>query len=136
MTAHSPPQSGQFAAPPAATDQPGRTAGPSDLTDTRVGPERTAESQPSASSLTSTFSDQGATALASWEGEGGPSVADRPQLSDQGRRRRGVPVGLDWSAFSARFFPGRRRHDLEALRAYGAYRNLSESDTPSCLTNA
>ena len=29
---------------------------------------------------------------------------------------------LDWKAFSARFFPGRRRHDLEVLHAYGAYR--------------
>jgi hypothetical protein len=128
MTAHSPLQSAQFAAPPAATDQPGRTAAPSELTDTRVGPEWTAESQPLAP-LTSTFSDQGATALAIWEGEGGPSVSDRPELSDQGTRRGGLPVGLDWSAFSTRFFPGRRRHDLEALRAYGAYRNLSESDT-------
>jgi hypothetical protein len=79
--------------------------------------------------LTSTFSDQGVTAVAIWEGEGGPSVADPPELSDQGTRGGGLPVGLDWSAFSARFFPGRRRHDLEALRAYGAYRNLSESDT-------
>jgi hypothetical protein len=129
MTAHSPLQSAQFAAPPAATDQPGRTAGPSDLTDTRVGPERTAESQPLGSSLTSTFSDQGVTAVAIWEGEGGPSVADTPELSDQETRGGGLPVGLDWSAFSTRFFPGRRRHDLEALRAYGAYRNLSESDT-------
>ena len=33
-----------------------------------------------------------------------------------------APAGLDWYAFSARFFPGRRRHDLEAVRAYGAYK--------------
>jgi hypothetical protein len=33
--------------------------------------------------------------------------------------------GLDWQSFSARYFPGRRRHDLEALTAYGAYRNRS-----------
>jgi hypothetical protein len=32
--------------------------------------------------------------------------------------------GLDWQAFSARYFPGRPRHDLEALTAYGAYRRL------------
>jgi hypothetical protein len=31
---------------------------------------------------------------------------------------------LDWSAFSAAYFPGRRRHDLEALTAYGSYRRL------------
>lgn len=29
---------------------------------------------------------------------------------------------LDWQAFSAARFPARRRHDLEALTAYGAYR--------------
>jgi len=33
-----------------------------------------------------------------------------------------IPQRLDWKAFCARFFPGRRRHDLEALHAYGAYR--------------
>jgi hypothetical protein len=33
-----------------------------------------------------------------------------------------APAGLDWQAFSAAYFPGRRRHDLEALTAYGAYR--------------
>jgi hypothetical protein len=30
--------------------------------------------------------------------------------------------GLDWQSFSSAYFPGRRRHDLEALIAYGAYR--------------
>ena len=30
-----------------------------------------------------------------------------------------APDGLDWQAFSAAYFPGRRRHDLEALAAYG-----------------
>jgi hypothetical protein len=39
-----------------------------------------------------------------------------------------LPVGLDWGAFSARCFPGRRRHDLEALTAYGAYRRLAGVD--------
>ena len=29
---------------------------------------------------------------------------------------------LDWNAFTTAYFPGRRRHDLEALVAYGAYR--------------
>jgi hypothetical protein len=33
-----------------------------------------------------------------------------------------APAGLDWQAFSAAYFPERRRHDLEALLAYGAYR--------------
>lgn len=29
---------------------------------------------------------------------------------------------LDWYRFLARYFPGRRRHDFEALTAYHAYR--------------
>ncbi len=28
---------------------------------------------------------------------------------------------LDWRAFSNRYFPGRRRHDMEALTAYAKY---------------
>jgi hypothetical protein len=28
---------------------------------------------------------------------------------------------LDWEAFSKRYFPGRRRHDTEALTAYASY---------------
>jgi hypothetical protein len=28
---------------------------------------------------------------------------------------------LDWEAFSKRYFPGRRRHDMEALTAYATY---------------
>ena len=28
---------------------------------------------------------------------------------------------LDWEAFSKRYFPGRRRHDMEAVTAYAAY---------------
>jgi hypothetical protein len=34
------------------------------------------------------------------------------------------PVELDWRAFCARYFPGRRRrYDLEAVVAYGAFRS-------------
>jgi hypothetical protein len=33
-----------------------------------------------------------------------------------------APAGVDWERFSAVYFPERRRHDLEALVAYGAYR--------------
>ena len=33
----------------------------------------------------------------------------------------GIGEKLDWDAFSARYFPGRRRHDLDAVAAYGAY---------------
>ncbi len=42
-----------------------------------------------------------------------------------------VPAGLDWQAFSAAYFPGRRRHDLEALTAYGAYRRSRAVDERS-----
>jgi hypothetical protein len=38
-------------------------------------------------------------------------------------------AGLEWTPFLARFFPGRRWHDIEALAAYSAYRN--ESRQPS-----
>ena len=34
----------------------------------------------------------------------------------------GVGEKLDWDAFSAQYFPGRGRHDLDAVAAYGAYR--------------
>jgi hypothetical protein len=40
-----------------------------------------------------------------------------------------LPAGLDWSAFRTSNFPGRRRHDLEALAAYEAYRS------PAALTS-
>jgi len=32
-----------------------------------------------------------------------------------------APAGLSWTAFGERYFPGRRRHDLEVLRAYAKY---------------
>jgi hypothetical protein len=39
---------------------------------------------------------------------------------------------LDFAAFLARFFPGRRRHDFEAITAYVAYRNeLEKSVAPA-----
>jgi hypothetical protein len=42
-----------------------------------------------------------------------------------------VPAGLDWAAFSAAYFPGRRRHDLKALAAYGAYKRSQVLDERS-----
>ena len=41
-----------------------------------------------------------------------------------------VPAGLDWQTFSTACFPGRRRHDLGALTAFGAYRRSSTRDEP------
>ena len=42
-----------------------------------------------------------------------------------------IPEDLDWQAFSATYFPGRQRHDLEALTAYCAYRSAQEVDAVS-----
>jgi hypothetical protein len=36
---------------------------------------------------------------------------------------------LDWDAFSTRYFPGRRRHNMEALTAYATYTQGRESRT-------
>jgi hypothetical protein len=44
--------------------------------------------------------------------------------------REDIPERLDWQAFSAAYFPGRRRHDFEALIAYGAYRHARIVDEP------
>ena len=47
----------------------------------------------------------------------------------------GVAEALDWNAFSARSFPGRRRHDLEVLSSYAAYKNGREwRQSPARLT--
>jgi hypothetical protein len=37
---------------------------------------------------------------------------------------------LEWDAFLARYFPGSRRHDLEPLAAYGAYRTALAKASP------
>jgi hypothetical protein len=52
--------------------------------------------------------------LLSWENEGG-------RAADQYRIREAT--GLDWRAFSARFFPHARRHDAAPLKAYESYVN-------------
>jgi hypothetical protein len=38
-----------------------------------------------------------------------------------------LPGGLDWVAFSASLFPGRRSHDFEVLKAYEAYKDSSHA---------
>jgi hypothetical protein len=38
---------------------------------------------------------------------------------------------LDWKAFSAHYFPERRRHNFEALSAYAAYTEGREWRTPA-----
>ena len=42
-----------------------------------------------------------------------------------------APDGLDWQTFSAACFPGRRRHDLEALTAYSAYKRSRDTGARS-----
>ncbi len=39
-----------------------------------------------------------------------------------------VQPGLDWQGFRSLYFPERRRHDLEALTAYAAYRSSEDVD--------
>jgi hypothetical protein len=56
--------------------------------------------------------------------------------SSSAERSRNLPVSvvpneLDWQEFSAAHFPGRRRHDMAALTAYGAYKRLQETDEPA-----
>ena len=42
---------------------------------------------------------------------------------------------LDWEAFSNRYFPGRRRHAMEALTAYATYKQGREwRTTPARLS--
>jgi hypothetical protein len=57
-----------------------------------------------------------------WENEGG-SMAYEPRPTPDGASSEEPPAGLDWHAFRTRFFPHKRRHDLEALAAYEAYRS-------------
>ena len=57
---------------------------------------------------------------------------------DNSRARSTAPLlsageaaeALDWQSFSARYFPGRRRHDSEAVSAYAAYKQGREWRMP------
>jgi hypothetical protein len=63
-------------------------------------------------------------AIRSWENEGG-SYSMTDELDLEVNRSEQPPAGLDWYAFSTLYFPGRRRHDLEVLKAYEAYRSAA-----------
>ena len=41
------------------------------------------------------------------------------------------PAGLEWYAFLSRYFLDRRRHDLEALKAYEAYGSAAVAPSSS-----
>ena len=62
--------------------------------------------------------------LQRWEDEGGHRSADDEPDYETGHAKRAT-AGLSWSEFLRHFFPDRRRHDLEALGAYAAYRSKS-----------
>jgi hypothetical protein len=67
------------------------------------------------------------------------SVTKRPMTNHAASApasRAHIPDGLDWQAFSAVHFPGRHRHDLEALTAYGAYRRSHAVDAQSSDTRS
>jgi hypothetical protein len=57
-------------------------------------------------------------------GQAPPAVARRDSPSESG------PKDLGWAAFCARFFPDRRRHDLEALTAYANYKHALDRTAP------
>jgi hypothetical protein len=58
----------------------------------------------------------------------GPTPPVTKDVASEVATSTNVPDRLDWQSFSAAYFPGRRRHDLEALIAYGAYRRSHEVD--------
>ena len=49
-------------------------------------------------------------------------IGELARAHDHAEGPENAPAGLDWQAFSATYFPGRHRHDLEAITSYGAYR--------------
>jgi hypothetical protein len=59
--------------------------------------------------------------VADRENEGGYVV--EPEQSDLGLAH--LPAGRGWYEFLAARYPDARRHDLEALKAYEAYRSLA-----------
>ena len=56
-----------------------------------------------------------------------PLVPSTPRAGDD----KAVQRVLDWQAFSSLHFPERRRHDFEALTAYGTYRSARAAYEPS-----
>jgi len=55
------------------------------------------------------------------KGEGKPTPDVPERVGAAVASPEDAPAGLDWQAFSAAYFPGSRRHNLEAIVAYGAY---------------
>jgi hypothetical protein len=62
--------------------------------------------------------------------ESSDAVSSAPPL-----RAEEAAEALDWEVFSNRYFPGRRRHDMEALAAYATYTQGREwRKTPARLS--
>jgi hypothetical protein len=57
------------------------------------------------------------------DGSGAARTASHPNAEE-------AASGLEWDAFSDRYFRGRRRHDSEARSAYAAYRQGREWRRP------
>jgi hypothetical protein len=53
-------------------------------------------------------------------------------MADAARARQ----RLDWQSYLALYFPDRRRHDFEALAAYGAYRSSGDPGDEDVATPA
>ena len=61
-----------------------------------------------------------------------PSTEARPGAVASGHAAN----TLDWQSFCTAYFPGRRRHDLEALTAYGTYRRSQQGGAASSGADA
>jgi hypothetical protein len=63
--------------------------------------------------------------VASRDGPGSDPEMTRPveATAPSAARPAGTedPAGLSWTAFGERYFPERRRHDFDVLRAYAKY---------------
>jgi hypothetical protein len=69
-----------------------------------------------------------------WQSAPKDSVRPVPTASPLRLRATEAAEGLDWESFSDRYFPGRRRHDVEALTAYATYKQGREwRTTPARL---
>jgi len=68
--------------------------------------------------------DGGRSSPRRWEDDGGRHPYDGRAETHGGER---ASAELDWVAFLSRHFPRSLRHDLEALKAYEAYRCESDS---------
>jgi hypothetical protein len=53
-----------------------------------------------------------------------------PRASVRTGPRRSHREGLDWDGFRELYYPSTRRHDFEAIVAYGNYRRSLQADVP------